>query len=248
MKEVAGIHWLEEVDSTNNECLRHIEGIDNLSVVAAVSQTAGRGQRGNSWLAKAGENLTFSMVLKFGEGSFDPLEADRQFSITEAVTLGIADYLENEGIECSVKWPNDIYVRNRKICGILIENSIRDRFLAHSIVGIGLNVNQKEFPPHLVNPTSMTKLTGKQYDIRCELVKLCGFLRPRMLALGKAGQTEEYAGKLYRLGSLNDYVICSTGDMIKARIIGVTKSGLLRIEKEKGERMEFAFKEISYLI
>ena len=160
MKEEVDILWLDEVDSTNNEALRHISELDNLSVIAAVHQTSGRGQRGNSWLTHAGKNMTFSMVVKFGDGALPPLEASRQFVLTRCVTLGVSDYLESEGIDCSVKWPNDIYVRNKKICGMLIENTLTDTFLTASVIGVGLNVNQNEFPPQLVNPVSMTMLTN----------------------------------------------------------------------------------------
>ena len=108
MKEVVDIEWMEEVDSTNNEAIRRLDSIDNLAVLAAVHQTSGRGQRGNSWLTHAGENLTFSMVARFGGDGFPDLPANRQFRITEAATLGVVDYLDSEGIESSVKWPNDI--------------------------------------------------------------------------------------------------------------------------------------------
>lgn len=245
MKEEVNIQWFDEVDSTNNEAIRHLAELDNLSVVAAVRQTAGRGQRGNSWLTEAGKNMTFSMVLKFEDGGLPPLEASRQFNLTRCVTLGVADYLESKGIDCTIKWPNDIYVRNNKICGMLIENTLRGTSLASSVVGIGLNVNQKEFPPQLVNPASMTMLTGKKYDIRTELPVLCGLISDRLANYDNA---EEYAGRLYRFGIFNEYVICSTGETVRARIIDVTDRGMLCLETEKGERHEFAFKEISYII
>ncbi len=245
MKEEVDIQWMEEVDSTNNEAARRLAETGNLSVIAAVHQTAGRGQRGNSWLTRAGENLTFSMVVKFGEDAFPPLEASGQFVLTRCVTLGVSDYLESEGIDSKVKWPNDIYVRNRKICGMLIENTLSGSFLAASVVGIGLNVNQSEFPPQLVNPVSMTMLTGKEYDIRAELPKLCGHIRRR---LGRRDNADEYASRLYRSGSFNEYVVCSTGKTMRAKIIGVSDRGMLCLETEKGERHEFAFKEISYVI
>ena len=245
MKEEVDILWLDEVDSTNNEALRHISELDNLSVIAAVHQTSGRGQRGNSWLTHAGKNMTFSMVVKFGDGALPPLEASRQFVLTRCVTLGVSDYLESEGIDCSVKWPNDIYVRNKKICGMLIENTLTDTFLTASVIGVGLNVNQNEFPPQLVNPVSMTMLTGKEYDIRAELPKLCRFIHHRLCSYDNA---YEYAARLYRFGSFNEYVVCSTGVPIRARIVGVSDRGMLCLETEKGERSEFAFKEISYVI
>ena len=245
MKEEVCIQWLEEVDSTNNEAVRHLNALDNLSVIAAVQQTAGRGQRGNSWLAEAGKNMTFSMVLKYGDGGLHPLVASRQFAITRCVTLAVTDYLESEGIDCAVKWPNDIYVRNKKICGMLIENTLRGASLASSVIGIGLNVNQKEFPPQLVNPASMTMFTGKEYDIRTELSVLCGFICNRLADYDNA---DEYVGRLYRFGIFNEYVVCSTGQKVRARIVDVTDHGMLCLETENGERLEFAFKEISYII
>ncbi len=245
MKEEVDIQWLDEVDSTNNEALRHISRIDNLSVLAALHQTSGRGQRGNSWSARPGENLTFSLVMKFGDGAYPPLKASRQFPISRSVTLGVLDYLEYEGIVATVKWPNDIYVRNRKICGILIENTLCGDSLTASVIGIGLNVNQKEFPPQLLNPVSMAMLTGREYDLKDQLPKLCRFLKMR---LGHYDNAEEYFSRLYRVGTFNEYVVCSTGASIRARIVGVTDRGLLCLETEKGERLEFAFKEISYVI
>ncbi len=245
MKEEVDIQWLEEVDSTNNEATRRLTEIDNLAVIAAVHQTAGRGQRGNRWQTYAGENLTFSMVVKFGDGALPALEASRQFVLTRCVTLGVSDYLESEGIDCSVKWPNDIYVRNKKICGILIENTLRGPSLATSVIGIGLNVNQKDFPPQLVNPVSMTMLTGKEYDLKAELRKLCRFLRSR---LGNYDNANEYVGRLYRFATFNEYIVCSTGEPMCAKIVGVSERGKLCMETEKGERLEFAFKEISYVI
>ena len=245
MKEEVKIQWIEEVDSTNSEVLRHISELDNLTVLAAVHQTAGRGQRGNSWHAGKGENLTFSMAVKFGKGAFPPLEASRQFDLTRRVTLGVSDYLDSKGIDCSVKWPNDIYVRNKKICGMLIENILTGPFLTASVIGIGLNVNQKEFPPQLVNPVSMAMVKGEEYDLKAELPLLCGAVADR---LTRAEGGDEYVGRLYRLGTFNEYVICSTGTTIRAKIVGVSESGLLRLETEKGEPLEFAFKEISYVI
>lgn len=245
MKEEVDILWMDEVDSTNSDALRHISELDNLSVVAAAHQTAGRGQRGNSWLAGKGKNLTFSMVLKFGENAFPPLKASRQFELTRRVTLGVSDYLDSKGVSCAIKWPNDIYVRNKKICGMLIENILDGSYLSASVIGIGLNVNQKEFPPQLVNPVSMAMVKDKEYDLKAELPRLCGFIVDRLT--GENGG-DEYVSRLYRLDSFNEYVISSTGMRIQAKIVGVSDSGMLRLLTEKGERLEFAFKEISFVI
>ena len=151
------IIWLESTDSTNEEAGRRISDLDNLSVLSAVRQTEGRGQRGNSWSSNDGENLTFSIVLKYGngEGFIPEIRAADQFAISEAAALAVVDLLASYDIEAKIKWPNDIYVGNRKICGILIENAIRGSYIANSIIGIGLNVNQQTFDPSLPNPTSM---------------------------------------------------------------------------------------------
>lgn len=245
MKEEVNIQWMEEVDSTNSEVRRRIAGLGNLSVIAAVHQTSGRGQRGNLWLSSVGKNLTFTMLVKFGDDGLPPLKANRQFALSRCVALGVADYLGAEGIKCLVKWPNDIYAGNRKICGILIENILQSNFLAASVIGIGLNVNQKDFPPQLVNPVSMSNLTGKEYDLKEQLPALCGYIRDRLRSYDNEN---EYVSRLYRLGVFNEYVICSTGESVTARIVGVTESGKLCIITSDEERKEFAFKEINYLI
>ena len=156
------IIWLDSVDSTNEEAKRHISDIDNLSVLSALEQTRGRGQRGNTWKSAPGENLMFSIVLKFSDMSSDggsvvlpPLPARDQFILNEIASLSVVDFLSQHGISARIKWPNDIYAGTEKICGILIENSLRGSGVASSIIGIGLNINQRNFDVNLPNPTSM---------------------------------------------------------------------------------------------
>ena len=179
----------ESIDSTNEECRRRISDIDNLSVVAALSQTSGKGQRGNVWLSEAGQNLTFSIVLKFPakglKAEMEPMLAYDQFVLSEITSLAIVDLLADFGIEAKIKWPNDIYVSGKKICGILIENSLKGQGIDWTIIGIGLNVNQFNFPVNLPNPTSMrictqrkspyslTGLLGKFADMFSECYNFC---------------------------------------------------------------------------
>jgi BirA family biotin operon repressor/biotin-[acetyl-CoA-carboxylase] ligase len=165
------IMWVKSVDSTNEECRRRIYDIDNLSVVAAMSQSSGRGQRGNTWLSAPGENLTFSILLKFPSeevaSGLEPMHAYDQFVLSEIAALSVVDLLADRGIKAKIKWPNDIYVGDRKICGMLIENSLRGEWLQQSIIGIGLNVNQRNFDVTLPNPTSMVLCNGitEDYDL-----------------------------------------------------------------------------------
>ena len=159
MSKKHDIIWLQSVDSTNEEAKRHISDIDNLSVLSAWEQTAGRGQRGNTWTSNAGENLMFSIVLKS-----PVLMAEDHFALNEIAALSVADFLSTYGIKAEIKWPNDIYVGEKKICGILIENSFRGKTIPSSIIGIGLNINQRNFNVNLPNPTSMVLC---RQDLNC---------------------------------------------------------------------------------
>ena len=165
------IIWLERVDSTNDEARRHISEIDNLSVVSALEQTKGRGQRGNRWSSQPGENLTFSLVVKDFR-----IKANEQSAISQATALSLVDLLSRHEIKARIKWPNDIYAGDEKICGILIENSLKGSEIDWSIIGIGLNVNQTAFPEDLPNPTSMKLCTGNSnpYNTREILEEFMG--------------------------------------------------------------------------
>ena len=169
MEKLTGIRWYDTVESTNDEARKAVGELDNLSVIAARCQTAGRGQGDHKWHSRPGENLTFTVVLKFGEGALAPLDAKDMILITETVTLALRRYLLRKRVSARIKWPNDIYVGDRKVCGILIENILHGREVSASMVGIGLNLNQTEFPPDLPNPVSLSLLTGRRYDPEKEL-------------------------------------------------------------------------------
>jgi len=162
MKPTA-IVWLETVDSTNSELRRGLESLDNLSIVAARFQTAGRGQGSHRWTSAAGQNLTFSILLKPGTGGLDAIKANAGILLTQIATLSMRELLLAEGLDPVIKWPNDVWVDGRKVCGMLIENIVEGGYITASIIGIGLNLNQKEFDPLLPNPTSLSLLTGKEY-------------------------------------------------------------------------------------
>ena len=170
MDDKAGIIWLKLTDSTNDEARRRLDALDNLSVLAAETQTAGRGQGDHTWTSAPGQNLTFTLVLKFPPCA--PIATSEILLITQAVTGGIRRYLLSKGVESRIKWPNDIYVGDRKICGILIENILDGKQVSSSMIGIGFNLNQDRFPADLPNPVSLRQLTGRSYDLRTELVLL----------------------------------------------------------------------------
>ncbi|MBR1705872.1 MAG: biotin--[Bacteroidales bacterium] len=236
------IKWFDELDSTNSEALRHISEYDNLSVLAAVNQTAGRGQRGNRWLSSPGDNLTFSLVVKpsgFAASDF--------MALTFLATLTVRDWLRSEGAAAVIKWPNDIYVRGKKICGMLIENGLDGGVLVHSVIGIGLNLNQTAFPGELVNPTSLKRLTGHAYDLRETLLSLCRALEERLPTLGspegRSSLHAAYQDGLFQSGLLRPYRDLRTGEGFEGTIQGVTYDGRLQID----DRF-FSFKEVGYIL
>ena len=249
MKEEVDIQWLDEGDSTNNEALRNISGIDNLSVLAALHQTSGRGQRGNSWSARPGENLTFSLVMKFGDGAYPPLKASRQFPISRSVTLGVLDYLEYEGIVATVKWPNDIYWHDKKIACILIENVLSGSTFSRAIIGMGLNINQKNFYSDAPNPVSLYQITGRTYNIEKildEFTEAFGKRYTDTFTNSSDRIHKEYIAALYRNDGV--YPFYSDGNIFHASIADVELDGHLLLSTESGEKKRFAFKEVSFLL
>ena len=266
MERKIRIKWFEELDSTSNELLRHIQDYDNLSVIAAVSQTAGRGQRGNRWLSKPGDNLTFSLLLRFpspsvrhsSSSSVRHSRPDREsFPAREAMAvnclaaLAVRDHLVQAGAPAVIKWPNDIYAGNRKICGMLVENGLEGDALSWSVIGIGINLNQTEFPGELINPTSLKRLTGRDTDPAAFLESLCERIETLLPELetaeGRKRLREAYSIDLFRKDIQASYRDLATGTEFTGILRGITPEGLVRIEAEGRERA-FGFKEISYIL
>ena len=190
--------WLDTAESTNQAVREAFPRLDNLSVVAARLQTAGRGQGTHTWFSGEGTNLTFSILFKPRE-----LYSKDIIILTCATTLGIMDYLAGKGIGSRIKWPNDIWVGDRKICGILIENSLDGSRIAHSIIGIGFNLNQEGWPSGLPNPVSLKELTGRHYSPARELEALVKRIRRRLSesdsADGRINLQEEFGKNVFRL-------------------------------------------------
>lgn len=246
------IIWFDSTDSTNKEARRQISSLDNLSVLSAMTQTDGRGQQGNSWSSAPGENLTFSIVLK------NPgLDICDQIALSALASLSVTDLLSSNGIEAKIKWPNDIYVGNKKICGILIENALKGDKVDWSIIGIGLNVNQTDFPSDLPNPTSMVLCSGgnSDFDVRLlleEFMEIFNGYHKRYLNIngGLKKLRQLYLSQLWRKGEESYFIDRREGrnDRFKGIITGTNDSGMLTIKKEEGELCEFAFKELIYII
>jgi len=162
------IYWYDTLESTNSYAREHLDCFDNLSVIAAKCQTKGRGQGDHSWTSEPGKNMTLTVVLRACV-DFE-LEAKDAIIITHITTCAIRNFLSTFGIKTRIKWPNDIYVGEKKICGILIENILKGHYIQNSMIGIGINLNQSSFSKDLPNPISVKQLTGTEINLE-EAVK-----------------------------------------------------------------------------
>lgn len=240
------IIYLKSVDSTNNYLKKKLldKNPDDGLLVFVDKQVSGRGQRENSWESEAGKNLLLSFIVY---PTF--IKADKQFILSKAISLAIADFISQYADNVSIKWPNDIYVSNQKIAGVLIENTIKGSEISSSIIGIGININQISFSNKIPKPVSLTMLTKKKYSINELLNILIGKINIwyNKLLLGEIKSIDNlYAKKLFRLEQMHNYII--DGATIKAKITGVDKDGKLMIKTESDEIKSFAFKEIKYCI
>ena len=213
--------------------------LSHKEVWAARLQTAGRGQKGNVWSSAEGCNLTFSTYLEPRH-----VRACDQFLLSQAVSLGVCGYLDRRGVRSKIKWPNDIYVGDNKICGILIVHSVGGAYLKDTIVGIGLNLNQREFPSSVPNPTSLGIETGREYDIDKELEDLleCIFEEYDKIPGDTAAR---YLERLYLKDKPHTFTIAATGKPLTGRITGVGQDGRLAVMTTSGIK-HFAHKEIAY--
>ncbi|MBP5539244.1 MAG: biotin--[acetyl-CoA-carboxylase] ligase [Bacteroidales bacterium] len=245
------IIWHEILSSTNDQALKDVKRLDNLSIIATFCQTAGRGQQGNKWSSETSQNLLFSILLKeFACFGFAPLPAGRQFLLSRAAALSVVAFLEKWGLKASIKWPNDIYVGDKKIAGILIENGLQGNTLVRSIIGIGINLGQRDFPPGIPHPTSVSLLTGTNFtreSLQTELARF-GTIFEGFLQMDAGRLTASYEKKLYRKGSWYPYRDSRTGERFEACFLGTEDAGRAVLETREGGIRKFAFKELEFLI
>ncbi len=238
--------FLTEIDSTNTylaEILRNT-ALPEGSVVWADKQNAGRGQKGAQWESEAGKNLLLSFL--FYPSFVMPKDV---FLLNKTFSLGIYDFVTvwlKKNV--SIKWPNDIYWKNKKVCGILIENSISASTISHSIIGMGININQNHFSEVLINPVSFCLVNQKEYDLEELFNSLCSCLEARYLML-KNGDIKsidnDYSSALFSIGQWKKFE--SIGNRFNGRIQGVDEYGKLMIETETSEIKLFDLKEIKFI-
>lgn len=226
---------IEETDSTNRWLKAHGEGT---MVVVADYQTAGKGCGTNSWESERGKNLTFSMLIHPTD-----IPASQQFRITEVVSVALCEVLEQYIGDVSIKWPNDIYMGDKKICGVLIENRLQGNVIVDSIIGIGLNVNQTEFVSDAPNPVSLRQLLGREIDREA---LLHDFLETLETVSSSETTYSAYRNKLFRMGK--QAVFSDETGRFEGTIQDVETDGRLLIKDLAGQERRYAFKEVQFVI
>lgn len=246
------IIWHNILDSTNKRASEQLENLDNLSVIATLCQTDGRGQQGNRWDSESAKNLLFSIVLKkFNIFCFKEISVKDSFLISRAAALSVVRFLwERAAVQAQIKWPNDIYVGDKKICGILIENGFCGKSLSHSIVGIGINMGQRKFPPHLPNPTSLAIECDRDFqpkDLREELHYFHKIFS-ETLQIPAPELCSLYHEKMYRRSGFHPFKEKENKKTFIAEIIDCQEDGRLCLRKENGEIGKYFFKEVEFVI
>jgi len=230
---------LESVDSTNNYTANRARGNDlrHGTVILAVEQTAGKGQMGAVWQSNAGENCTFSVFLDNVN-----MSVERQFLLTKIVCLSLIDTLRNYGLNPAIKWPNDIYVGDRKIAGVLIENIVQGKTIVRSIVGVGLNVNQRDFGR--LSATSLRLEKKTSFSIDEVLFAFIAAFNKRLIHLNDPLLDAEYHGLMYWLNETRTF--SGNNEVFEGKIKGINEKGELLIERS-GEIQSFHLKSIRFI-
>jgi BirA family biotin operon repressor/biotin-[acetyl-CoA-carboxylase] ligase len=237
--------FYESIDSTNGEMHRMLQkkDLDEGTVIFAGFQTSGKGHMGNIWESEPGKNLLMSILF-----IPDFLEPRYQFYLSMIASLALLEIIGSYCKETTIKWPNDILVRDKKISGLLIENEIQGNIIEKSIAGIGLNVNQEKFSSNIPDPTSLYLETGCHFD----MTKLLNSIMKQIEVWYKVLLRDEremirrkYMDNLYGFGEIREYN--NRGEIFKASIKGIESTGELVLESEEKEIRKFGFKEVEMI-
>lgn len=244
------IFQLKSVDSTNNYIAKLVKEVELAegTVVVSSCQTSGKGQKGNGWYSEPGKNLLFSLLLK---PSF--LGTSHRFFLNMIVCLTIKDVLIHLGLkDVKIKWPNDIMLNNRKVSGVLIENSLFKNTISQSIVGVGLNVNEELITNPMLKAISVFDNTKKVHDLNVILEKFKFFLSKWYFVLQQkkfVDLKKHYLDSLFFFNEFRDFLILENGEFTLQhyKIIDVDDEGCLVLENKKKQLKKVALKEIKFV-
>lgn len=235
---------LDAIDSTNDYAKKLIKEstVKEGTVILTDFQTKGKGQKGGYWESEKGKNLTLSIVIN---PAF--LQVQKQFYLSMSISIGIVGFLSYLSLNSKIKWPNDIYIHNRKVGGILIENAIKNNAIASSVIGIGINLNQTEFKSNAPNPTSVCLELKKAVEIKDSYRLLIQYLNKWINLLYSARYSKiksAYQRHLF-LRNKKTFFTDKNGKF-KGRIVNVEESGMILIKTGANEIKKYNFKEVSF--
>lgn len=239
------IIYLEELPSTNTFAISLLgpERPPEGTIIRTDFQSAGRGQPGNTWESERAKNLLFSIILYP-----EMISPGEQFLVSMAVSLGLHDFVGRHVPAPAIKWPNDIYVKDDKIAGILIESSTIGNKVQYMVTGIGLNINQERFTGSAKNPVSLKQITGREYDLERCLYELSHDLDSRYRILKEGGADEivkEYHSSLFRKDRWTGF--SDKNGLFEGRIKQVGNDGRLTIERRSGSPADYYYKEVEFI-
>lgn len=251
--------YISHTNSTNTQVKEQYLDREDGFTLYTFDQRAGRGQAGNSWHAEAGKNLQFTMLLRNPR-----VDIEHAFALSMAVSRSIVDTIQRlTGISATVKWPNDIYIGDRKVCGILIETILSGSQISHAIVGVGLNINQTQWPDNLPNPISIYQACGiAQSDLHQWLAELQNDLNKWLATAYSNPQLlkQEYMSHLYRKTGVWPFIerevnitptaICQKQQpqQLMAEIQDVTNQGEIILMDTNGNQRTYHHKQIQFII
>ena len=237
---------ISETDSTNLYLRKLLNDSDlpNFFCISADFQTSGRGQQGTTWQSNRGENLLFSFLIHS-----EKIPLDKQFFLSEIVSIGICNALKNSGLDAKIKWANDIFYQDKKLAGILIETIISGDKMKYAIVGVGLNVNQIEFSENLPHAISLRQILGKEVDCQAILENILmkiSVLFENFDVNNSDDLQKKYFNLLYRNSGY--YLFEEKNEKIYAKILSVDSDGCLKLLTDKGLEKSFYFKEVKFCL
>ena len=215
-------------------------------VLYSYIQSAGKGQIGRKWYSGVDKNMTFSLQM-----GINHLLAKNQFHLNMIISLSLRDWIASViGDHVCIKWPNDIYKKNKKVAGILIQNTLSDQTISKSLIGVGININEDEFPSDLPNPISFKQICAEDFDLNLLFANMLGYLEKRFQFYDEQtfqNLQKQYNSKLYLLGKVSTFALSENKEHFSGIIQGVTNTGQLEIEDENGLR-KFNHREIIFKI
>ena len=236
---------LDTINSTNSY-LRELaihQDVDNFTVVSAKHQSEGKGQIDKKWITEPNKNLTFSILIK------EKYQIQHKKYINIAVSLALHDWFTQKKIKnLSIKWPNDIMAGSKKLSGILIETMIRGSKIYHTVIGIGINVNQQQFSSDIKSASSLSLESNKTFDLDLLLLEILPIIQNRIQDFlnGKFKELDKaYSKLLYRKDTPSDFVD-NQGNRFVGSITGISQDGNLLISTENGSVREFGIKEVAF--